>query len=107
MAKAVEVAGDIAAAGSAVSGLILVYVGALSASYGAFQPQERKAVLGSYQKRAWFAFIGLILFLFSVTLSLFGKWLELDCAIVAAMGLLLLGFCWVVATAVLTVLELR
>ena len=107
MASAFDVASDIAAAGGAVSGLILVYIGALTNSFGAYQPQEKKSVLASYQRRAWFAFIGLLLFLASVTLAILGKWIGISALVVSAMTLLLLGFIWVAATAALSVLEIK
>jgi hypothetical protein len=107
MAKAVEVAGDIVAASSAIAGLILVYVGSLTASFGTYQPQERRTVLPSYRRRAWFAFIGLTLFLLSVALALGGKWLDLECMVVGSFWLLLTGLVWVGATAILSVLEIK
>ena len=107
MEKAVEIAGDIVAAGAAVSGLILVYIGGLSASFATFQPQEKKSVRDSFLRRAWFAFVGLVLFLLAVTLALFGKWLSIPCMVVASLILLIVAFVWVLATAVLTVLEIK
>ena len=107
MANVAEVAGDIVASGSALSGLILVYIGSLSTSFGAYQTQERRTVLGSYQRRAWFAFVGLVLFLLSALLGLVGKWLDLGCAVVGALTFLLVGFGWLLIVAVLTVREIR
>jgi Na+/proline symporter len=78
VAKHVEVAGDIVAAGSAAAGLILVYVGALSTGYSTFTAQERRSVKRSYRTRAWFALAGLVLFLISVALGLIGKWYDSD-----------------------------
>lgn len=107
MARGAEVAGDIVAAGSAVAGLVLVYIGSLSAGFSAFQPQERRAVTPSYQRRAWFAFVGFALILVAVTLALIGKWLDIDCMAVSALWLLVVGLAWVLVTGVLTVMEIK
>lgn len=107
MAAAIEVAGDIVAAGSAISGLILVYIGSQSASFATFQPTERRTVGDAYRRRAWFAFVGLVLFLLAVALALFGKLLAVPCLVYGALTLLMVALCWVVATAILTVQEIR
>jgi len=104
---AIEVAGDIAAAGGALSGLMLVYMGALSSGFSTFEPMEKPAVRPSYQRRTWFAFAGLVLFLAAVTLALFGKLFDLPCVILGALALLLLGMGWLVATAVFTAMEIN
>ena len=63
--------------------------------------------MGSFQKRGWFAFVGLLLFLVSVALAIVRKWLAIHCMVIASLVLLLIGLCWVLATAVLTVLEIK
>lgn len=107
MTEPSEVAGDIATAAGAISGLLLVFIGALASSFQGFQPQERKSVVASYRRRGWFAFVGLILLLLSIALSILGKWLSLACMIVGALVLLLIGLCWVFAAGILTVLEIK
>ena len=107
MGKIAETAGDIVAASSAIAGLILVYIGAISSSFASFQAQERRTVVGSHQRRAWFAFVGLVLLLLSVSLALCGKWLDVQCLTLAALVLLFVGLLWVIATAVLSVMEIR
>lgn len=104
---AAEIGGDIAAAGSAVAGLILVYIGALSASFGTYQPQEKRAVRPSFQRRAWFAFAGLVILILSVALALIGKWLAINCLVLGALTLLGIGLAWVIVTAALTVMEIK
>jgi hypothetical protein len=107
MAQAAEVAGDIVTAGSAISGLILVYIGSLTASFATYQPTEKKAVVASYSQRAWFAFIGLVLFMIAIVLALIGKWLDVPCMIIGALVLLIVALIWVLVTAILTVLEIK
>lgn len=106
MAAASEISGDIAAAGSAIAGLLLVYVGSLSASFGGFQPQEKRSVKAAYQRRAWFALIGLLLCLGAVGGSILGKWLCLSWLTIVSLALLLAGLGWVAVTGVLTVWEI-
>ena len=102
-----EIAGDIVAAASALAGLILVYIGALSASFSTYEAAERKSVIGGFQRRAWFAFVGLALFLLAVLLALFGKWLQIECMIIGALMILAVATAWLVATAILTVREIK
>jgi hypothetical protein len=104
---AIEVSGDVAAAGSALAGLILVYLGAVVASFATFAPAEKRAVAGHHQGRAWFALVGLVLCLASVGLSLFAKWLDIPCMAVTGLSVLVLGLVWVIATAVLAVREIK
>jgi sterol desaturase/sphingolipid hydroxylase (fatty acid hydroxylase superfamily) len=107
MASATEIGGDVVAAGAALAGLMLVYMGALSTSYSTFQPQERRTVRASHLKRTWFAFVGLAVFVAAVTLALLGKLLGLPCMILGALGLLFIGCAGLLTTAVLTALEIK
>jgi hypothetical protein len=107
MAQATEVAGDIVTAGSAISGLILVYIGSLTASFASYEPTEKRSVIGSYALRAWFAFVGLVLFMIAIVLALLGKWLDVPCLIIGAMMILFIALLWVIATAILTVMEIK
>ena len=107
MVNGSEIAGDVASSSGTLAGLILVYIGALATGFGGFEPQERRTVAGSYQKRAWFAYVGFVLFLMSVALALTGKWLAVDGLPVAALALLIFGLAWVLVTATLTVLEIK
>ncbi len=107
MAAAIEVAGDVAAAGSALAGLILVYMGAVAASFDSFEPQERKTVGPRHRGRAWFAFVGLILCLGSVGLALFAKWLAIECMAASALFILAIALAWVVGTALMTVRDMK
>ena len=107
MGRAIEVAGDVAAAGSALAGLILVYLGTVLASYASFDARAQPVVRARHRTRAWFAFGGLAICLLSVGLALFAKWLDVNCMAISALLILALGLAWVLATAVLTILEIR
>jgi hypothetical protein len=69
MTNAVEVAGDVAAVSSAVAGLTLVFVGAISASYDSYEKSEQSSIRSRYQRRAWFAFAGLALAILSTAMD--------------------------------------
>jgi hypothetical protein len=101
VAAVAEIAGDIAAVGGTASGLILVYVGALSKGF-LFHPTRRRTVSASQRRRMWFAVVGLVLLLLSVTTALLGKHLVQPSVVIGALVLLLVGLFWLAATTVFT-----
>lgn len=103
----ISIAGEAVAAATALAGLILVYLGGLTSSYSSYQPQERKSVVSSYQKRGWIAFVGLVLALLAAALGVIGKWLPNECVADVATGFLLVAFLWGVGIALVTALEIR
>ena len=52
MVDAMEVASDVTAGATVLAGLILVYLGALSSSFGTYDAQQKSSVRGRYQMRA-------------------------------------------------------
>ena len=107
MPSAVNVAGDVVAAAAAFAGLILVFLGAISNSFGSYQKTEQAAIRGRYQLRAWNSFIGFILSLLAVVLAIVGKWLTNECLAFSAALLLVLALVFVVVAALLAVREIR
>ncbi|MBV5271133.1 MAG: hypothetical protein JZU55_16055, partial [Afipia sp.] len=69
MPSAVELGGDISAAATSLAGLLLVFLGAISTTFDTYQAQEKNAVRGRYQRRAWFAFTGFVLALLAAAMS--------------------------------------
>jgi uncharacterized membrane protein len=57
-------------AATALAGLILVFLGAISASFASYHKQEQAAVRARFQTRAWIAFVGFTLALLSAALAL-------------------------------------
>lgn len=102
----ISIAGETVTAATALAGLILVYLGSVAASYGGYQPTERKSVKGSFQRRAWIAFVGLVLALIAAALGVLGKWLPNECVADAGTILLLVSFVWGVGIALVTTLEI-
>jgi hypothetical protein len=107
MASATEIGGDVVAAGSAVAGLMLVYMGSLSASFSTYSPTEKRTVQGSFSRRMWFACTGLLLNGASIPFGLAAKALDCVCALFVSLGFLMLGLCWLGAVAVLTAQEIK
>jgi hypothetical protein len=67
-------AGDIVAASAALAGLLIVYLGGLSASYASFPRTAQASVRGSFQSRAWFAFFGVLFSIFACSCAALAKW---------------------------------
>jgi TRAP-type C4-dicarboxylate transport system permease large subunit len=107
MPSALEIAGDVASASAALAGLILVFLGAIGTSFDGYQPQEQRTVKSRYQRRAWFAFVGLTLALLAVLLALVGKWTRLECAAVSSLFLLFVSLVWVLLAALSAVREIK
>jgi hypothetical protein len=104
---ALSVAGDVTAASVALAGLILVYLGALSATFDSYQKTEKVTVRSKFQQRAWFAYIGFVLALLSSALAVVGKWLAITCAAQAAVIILLLALIWVLIAAGFVVMDIK
>jgi sterol desaturase/sphingolipid hydroxylase (fatty acid hydroxylase superfamily) len=107
MASPTEIGSDVVAAGAAVAGLMLVYMGALSNEYGSYDATQQDSVRGRFRWRMWFAFVGLLPNAISIPFGLAAKALENACALWAALILLAVGLTWLVAVAVMTALEIN
>lgn len=88
----ISIVGEIVAAASAFAGLILVYLGALAAGYSAYQRQEKISVRPAYSARAWRAFGGMSLALFSVVTAVVAKGTNTEWLADLSALLLLLAF---------------
>jgi hypothetical protein len=102
-----SVSGEVVTAGTALAGLILIYIGSLATSYGGYQPQEQKSVLLRFLGRAWLAFVGFFLSLLAAALSIIGKWLGSACTADVAVWVLLLAFVWTVFATVQAIREIK
>ena len=107
MPEASIIAGDVLAGSTALAGLLLVYLGGLAAGYAGYETTQQPAVRPSFRRRAWFGFVGLAVSILAAGLALAAKWAALDCMAAASAFLLLVAFGWGIATALLTVLEIR
>jgi hypothetical protein len=99
--------GDIIAAGAALAGLILVYLGSITTGYAVFEKTQHGAVRASFQRRAWFGVVGIILAIAASGTAVLGKWLSHVCLAGSSVILLAFALIWVVGTAVLMAFEVK
>lgn len=107
MPSAIGIAGDVAGAATALAGLILVFLGAISTSFDSYQKGEQGTVRSRYQRRAWFAFVGFVLALLSALSALSGQWLNQQCLALAGLALLAVAMIWVLLAALFSVREIK
>lgn len=107
MPSALTIAGEVAGSATALAGLILVFIGAVSASFHSYGKVAQAAIRGRYQRRVWFAFAGFSLALVSALLALAAKWLTNEFAALGALVLLFISFIWVLFAALSAVREVR
>jgi hypothetical protein len=107
VASPVELGGDVVTGASALAGLFLVYLGNVAVAFGSFDKAQQASVRGSFQARAWLAFVGIIFAILAAALALIGKWL--DSAFVAgdAIILLLVALIWGAGIALVAALDVR
>ena len=107
MSSAIEIASDVIAASAALAGLILVYLGTLSASYGSYDAQARNSVKGRFQIRAWLAFVGFVVTILANAFALFGKWFHIECMAISSVIAFILALLWSAWVALATVREIK
>lgn len=107
MPSAIGVSAEVMGSATALAGLVLVFLGAISGSFDSYQKTEQNAVRGRYSRRAWFAFVGFVLALLSAALALIGKWWAFECAALASIVLLLAALIWVLIAALSSVREIK
>jgi hypothetical protein len=107
VAKIADIAGDVAAASSALAGLLLVFLGATQTAFEAYEKSAQKSVLAKFRRKAWLAFAGFVLSLIALASSLLGKRFENDCLIELSLASLLLGVVVVLSAAAASVWEIR
>lgn len=102
----ISVAGEVAGAATALAGLILVYLGSISASYGSYDFTQKGAVRASHRRRAWFAFFGFIISLLAAVFAILSKWLPCETLADIAVIALFLAFASAAISALASVLEI-
>ncbi len=103
-----DVSGDVVGAASALAGLVLVFLGATSASYKSYDPLLRvKNIRARFRWRAWFGFIGLCLALLTVALALYGKVTESITAVEIALSIFVIAIGWLLIAALFSVLDIK
>jgi hypothetical protein len=102
-----DVVGDVVGAATALAGLILVYLGSIAASFGSFTVEQRDAVLRPHQWRAWAAFSGFVVALLAAVCAIIAHWTKCEGLANFAVIALFLAFVGGIASAFLTVMEIR
>ena len=84
----VSIASDIAAAGTALAGLILVYLGAVAVRYETLDPKDQSSSRDVYRRHARRAFRGLVIALVAAIAALTAKALKVEpyTTLIAAMA---------------------
>jgi len=98
--------GDVIAAGTALAGLILVYLGSVASEYGGFRTEDQGAVRSKFRRRAWFAVLGIVFSIAGSGMAILGKWLGSACEVGTAVILLSLALLWSVVIAILLAAEI-
>lgn len=102
-----DASGDIAAASTALGGLLLVFIGAIAAGYASYDAEAQDVVRGRFRTRAWAGFTGFFLALLAAGSALVGKVLECDVWVEWAAGFVAASFIVAILAAGLSVLEIR
>ncbi len=105
--KGLEVASDVANAGTPLAGLVLIYIGTLVTAYSSHGATEQRTVRGRFLVRAYMALVGLVLALMAAALAVIGKWIGSECMANVAVWFLMAAFTWAVVTTVATIWEIR
>jgi hypothetical protein len=100
-----NLAGDVIAAGTALAGLILVYLGSVVAGYERFDKPQQPSVRPIYQRRAWFAVAGIVFSIGASGTAVLGEWLANSDMANASIVILALALIWAVITAFLIASE--
>jgi hypothetical protein len=95
-----ELASDLFAGGSALAGLILVFLGGILSAYDGFAPAARFAVRKKYRRRGALALAGFLAGLAGAALALIFKWLAFLGFLYASATCLALVFILIVILAI-------
>ena len=101
-----NVASELFEGGTALAGLILVFLGSVFAAYESHDPAQRALVLSKYQRRAYLAFAGLILALAAAVLAFAGNWSTSPIWLCAATIALGASFIVLLAVAVIAIRDM-
>lgn len=98
----IEASGDIASASTAMGGLLLVFIGAITTSLATYRTEDQQAVRPKFKNRARLALVGFLFALLAAVLSICAKISGFDSFAVAAaisIGLSFISVCFAAITA--------
>lgn len=104
---ALSVTSDIIGAGTALAGLMLVYIGFQIADFGTYSATEKKTVKPKFQLRAGLAVVGVILALLAALAALLTKAAGDQNFAIVPITLAVIAFLWTIVIAVANVWEIK
>ncbi|MGM9487774.1 hypothetical protein [Ideonella sp. YS5] len=107
MVQWVGTAGDIAAASTALGGLLLVFIGAISNSFDSFDKTAQRAVKAKFLLRGILALLGFMFSLLATGFALAGKLMEVNCLVIVSVVCLGLALLAVAIAASIAVWEIK
>jgi hypothetical protein len=93
------IAGDVASAGAALAGLLLVFMGNASTAFDSYGAEQQGAVRAKYQRRSFHALFGLCISLFSAVLAIIGEAIPSEPVMIFAIAFLGVSAVFVIAAA--------
>jgi hypothetical protein len=100
-------AGDIVAASAGLAGFLLVYLGSAAGGYASFEKTQQGSVRGAFQRRAWFAVVGILFSVAACGSAAVAKWLANACVAGASLALFGITLLWAALSAVLIAFEIK
>lgn len=107
MLDALGIAGDIIQGGTALAGLMIVFIGNATAGYSSFDKTQQKAVRDVFHQRAWFGFWGVFVAIIAVLLAVLAKWTGENSLAIAATFFLFGALAWAGVCAWSTAWEIK
>jgi len=102
-----SVAEQVLTAGTALAGLILVFLGNIVSGYESYERQARASVRARFQRRGWFAFVGFTASLLSAFAALAHNWADSGGLVFVSVAFLILSLVCVFVAAFLEVWGIR
>ena len=92
--------------GTALAGLILVFLGSVIVAYESYDTQAKKSVQAKYRKRAFLAFGGFIFALVSAVAAIITNWISYSFIVYISSGALGLSFILVIIVAAIIIRDI-
>ena len=105
--KTIGMASDVVAGSTTFAGLIIVYLGAITADFASYTKPEKKAVVNDFRRKAAVGCGGVCLAASTAALALLSKWAEWRGGVGLSVIGMVLTLTWGAATAILTLREIR
>jgi hypothetical protein len=102
-----NVAGDVIAAGTALAGLVMVYLGGLSVSFASYEKTAQRTVKAAFKTKGKFAFATTATSLLAVASALFGKRFGCPLLVDGSWMLFLIALFGALVVALLSLLEIK